>query len=280
MHFPKATTSRTKPCLHCSSLLSPRKPSRLALNKFCSKRCEFAYKVAHNPRRSQPCPVCGGTVDPNKPTNTAKITCSPKCGYIYRKTRLRRQRPCGVCGVLYWPGGLACGQKFCSLHCYRIHQHKRLAMVEAECGFCSKKFRRTIAAIKRVRRSFCSSACSRRFYTGERNHFFRGDKDPNRGAEWNRLAESIRQRDAYQCQRCNISQEEHGQKLSVDHIRPWRLFTDKSAANDPLNLISLCRRCHAWKTATAERLMLRGDTIAFEQYRRSIAMSSQVRTNA
>jgi hypothetical protein len=41
------------------------------------------------------------------------------------------------------------------------------------------------------------------------------------------LAETIRQRDGYRCQRCNKTQDENGQKLSVDHIIAWRTLTTR-----------------------------------------------------
>ncbi len=52
----------------------------------------------------------------------------------------------------------------------------------------------------------------------------------------------------------------------VDHILPRRWFADPSEADDPANLISRCGSCHGKKTARAERKLLRGDIIAFQQH--------------
>jgi 5-methylcytosine-specific restriction endonuclease McrA len=108
---------------------------------------------------------------------------------------------------------------------------------------------------------------------------FRGGTDPKRGPNWRRLAAAIRQRDDYTCRRCGKSQAENGQRLAVDHIMPWRLFddADKTAANDPNNLVSLCKSCHAWKTARAERKFLRGDVIDFREYEKAIRSLSAAR---
>jgi 5-methylcytosine-specific restriction endonuclease McrA len=101
---------------------------------------------------------------------------------------------------------------------------------------------------------------------------YRGNADPNRGGEWRRLAEQIRTRDRHTCQRCGTTQLTNGRKLDVDHIRPWRSFTDKRQANDPTNLISLCKRCHRHKTATIERQWLKGDRLAMLQYEKAVKL--------
>mgnify|MGYP001616689683 FL=1 len=75
------------------------------------------------------------------------------------------------------------------------------------------------------------------------------ERDNDRGQEWRALAESIRKRDGRACRRCPTTEAENGERLSVDHIIPWWVFTDKADANDPSNLMSLCRRCHSLKTA-------------------------------
>ena len=54
----------------------------------------------------------------------------------------------------------------------------------------------------------------------------------------NQLKEQIRARDNYECQLCNIKQEEMNERLIVHHID-----FDKNN-NNLINLISLCRSCH------------------------------------
>jgi 5-methylcytosine-specific restriction endonuclease McrA len=96
--------------------------------------------------------------------------------------------------------------------------------------------------------------------------------DPNRGPAWLKLAAAIRKRDGYICQRCNKTQDENGQKLDVDHIKPWRLFDDAAEANDPANLTSLCKRCHNLKTTVIERKYLKGDVLAMRQYEKAVKL--------
>lgn len=145
-------------------------------------------------------------------------------------------------------------------------------MLTVQCAQCGNGFKRTAGAVKRAKRSFCSKACGYAFNVGENSPMFRGDKDPNRGAAWNRIAESIRVRDGHKCKRCEKPQGK--EKLSVDHVRPWRTFKDKELANHPDNLVSLCRRCHSYKTTTIERAWLRGDRIAWLQWVRSLSLPS------
>jgi 5-methylcytosine-specific restriction endonuclease McrA len=136
---------------------------------------------------------------------------------------------------------------------------------------------RTVAAIKRVKHTFCSRECTRKFHVGENSPLYRGDKDPNRGAAWNKLAASIRERDNYCCRRCGLCEWGQPDKLSVDHIRPWRSFKDKTEANHPDNLAALCRVCHSYKTTVIEKAWLRGDVIAWKQWVASLNLPSAAR---
>ncbi len=85
-------------------------------------------------------------------------------------------------------------------------------------------------------------------------------------ADWEERAERIRARDGYRCRNCGKTQQENGRKLTVDHILPRRWFTDPSGADDPDNLMSRCGSCHGKKTARAERKLLQGDVVGFQQH--------------
>jgi 5-methylcytosine-specific restriction endonuclease McrA len=86
------------------------------------------------------------------------------------------------------------------------------------------------------------------------------------------LAASIRERDKHTCRRCGVKWEA-GRRFPVDHIIPWRAFTNKADANDPANLATLCFSCHAKKTHIFETRWLKGDVLDMEQYRRAIDLS-------
>lgn len=160
--------------------------------------------------------------------------------------------------------------RYCSTKCF-YKNAKREAFKAVTCGHCGRAFTRRMRR-RHQTRHFCNVVCRGRFFSGENASSYRGDSDPNRGYKWVALAEKIRIRDCYVCQRCGKSQQDNKQKLSVDHIRPWRSFDDKDAANDPGNLVSLCRACHSEKTHAAEAAWLRGDVLAMKQYERSVRL--------
>lgn len=224
------------------------------------------------------CRVCGGPSGSRRGFSPSGF-CSRKCWNVKRleAAKTRRPRICAVCLVPFigrfiyrsktWP-------ECCSDKCRRVVLNRRPAMLLVACAQCGVGFRRTAAAVKRSKVTFCNKSCQWVFMRGERSAAYRGDKDPNRGAEWNRLAETIRTRDGHRCRRCECTQGENGQKLSVDHVRPWRSFTDKSLANHPDNLVALCRKCHSFKTMTVESAWLRGDVLAWKKWVGSLQLPS------
>jgi 5-methylcytosine-specific restriction endonuclease McrA len=223
-------------------------------------------------KRLKPCPVCGGAR-----TNSETKTCSRKCGNELRRKTVTRT--CGQCGREHqahtYPGAIR--QKYCSIKCYRVVQNQRPAFITVACFMCGATFKRTLAAVKRGKRSFCSRDCMAKFKVGPNNVAWRGGSDPNRGKRWEKIAQSIRERDGLRCKRCDMTQEANGVRLSVDHIRPWRSFTDENEANHPDNLVSLCKGCHAVKTQKVESAWLRGDVLGWKQWVASLHMPSAAR---
>lgn len=66
---------------------------------------------------------------------------------------------------------------------------------------------------------------------------------------WQKLAESIKQRDHRECVKCGRS-EEDGFKLEIDHIIPWHA----GGLDTPDNLETLCKDiCHKEKTRSDEQ---------------------------
>src|SRR5262245_25648019 len=166
----------------------------------------------------------------------------PKREYVRNRTRI-----CQHCYAEFKVLGTRNSQ-YCPVKSYRSIASNRPAFIEVSCAQCGAKFRRTLAAVKRVGNVFCSQACSALFNSGERHPHFRGHSEPYRGAAWRRLRDEIRLRDDYRCRRCGICEFGLLKKLSIDHVRPWRTFTDKALANSPDNLVALCPSCHSHKT--------------------------------
>lgn len=198
----------------------------------------------------------------------------PGCGHCKRKLRTRHPKACKHCGAEFWPYRHNRGMsKFCGAKCYYASRAHRPRMLEAACAHCGATFRRTAAALRRRKQVFCSRVCARDFNRGANSALYRGDRDTHRGAEWNRIAERIRDRDGRCCRACGRTEAENKQKLSVDHVIPWRAFENKLEANDESNLVSLCRSCHQKKTIGAERRWLRGDVLGLQAYRVNVGIS-------
>lgn len=238
----------------------------------CSRRsihCKRHQRNGPKPKPPKLCPDCG-----TAPRSWGCSRCRA-CSYIARKSKTRKPRPCKQCGTQFWPlATLRTSGSFCSLKC--VHAWMRAhAFVEVICEQCGAKVQRRASARKR-HRTFCSLACSGVFFSGRESFMFRGGRERGRGKGWERRAEEIRKRDGYQCLRCGKSQQENGRRLSVDHIIPWRCFTDdqKDLANDHKNLASLCIGCHSQKTSRAEQKWLRGDRLDFKAYERALALPS------
>lgn len=189
---------------------------------------------------------------------------------------IARERVCKHCGrgFVRVSRNRILGKKYCSQTCQRAYLRAqgeaRRATRELKCPTCQGPF--FSKWIGRGWSKFCSGACRR---IGRRSTLpgmrREGQSDRARGAGWKLLAAQVRVRDGHRCRRCGAAQQPTDKpQFPVDHIVPWRAFTDKTAANALANLVTLCRSCHSRKTSAAERLYLKGDMIAFEQYKQAI----------
>lgn len=70
-----------------------------------------------------------------------------------------------------------------------------------------------------------------------------------RGSKWRKLSKEIKARDNHVCQSCGIWGPDV--YLEVDHIVEWA----DGGSNDPSNLWTLCKRCHAHKSELTARAM-------------------------
>lgn len=82
--------------------------------------------------------------------------------------------------------------------------------------------------------------------TGKRNPNYKDGSSPDRqrlyaGAEWKRVARSVRARDGYRCVRCGA--EKQGlRSLHLHHLKPWAGHPELRF--DPDNIVTLCKACH------------------------------------
>jgi len=90
-----------------------------------------------------------------------------------------------------------------------------------------------------IRRRNTSEAKKGKYLFDKHPNWMGGKSFEPYGTKFNKeLKEQIRQRDNYTCQECGKTQEELKELLSVHHI------DYNKQHNLPLNLISLCRKCH------------------------------------
>lgn len=255
-----------KECKFCGKLFRPR-PSNYLARTFCSLTCHYSSQRTRTlARRARCCVVCGMQFA----SVVQATTCSKKCGYVFRKLKHRKPAICVTCGREFWPATYPNAKhKWCSLKCYRQYRNQH-GWVSFTCPVCAVVFKREYGSTKRSKRHFCSRRCARMFHCGENSPAYRGGSNPNRGTAWIPIAELVRERDGRICRKCGKTEEVNGQKLSVDHVWPWRMFDDKASANLLGNLVSLCRSCHSRKGSRAEALLMRGDRQEFDAYCRSI----------
>jgi DEAD/DEAH box helicase domain-containing protein len=62
------------------------------------------------------------------------------------------------------------------------------------------------------------------------------------GTGWDAIRQRVLQRDEQRCQVCGYAGS--AQPLHVHHVQPFRSFTNREAANQLQNLITLCPNCH------------------------------------
>ena len=190
--------------------------------------------------------------------------CSKACKAIGQGKRVKRA--CDSCGEQYEPRSTSTRDpkrgRFCTRYCYddwRRAERDRRSLVE--CDSCGRSFTKPPCWVARSEKSYCSRRCA-----SDGRH--RGASLPRRGRKWRDLAAEIRERDGQICVRCGEPEPPGTTKsLNVDHILPARLFLDcPEAADNPINLASLCTSCHAVKTHRYEPRILRGDLLAIDEF--------------
>ncbi len=261
-----------KRCKHCGRSFVPAGAARIGhpLN-LCSRKCYYAAR-ALRPVYTGPCMVCGRPCPERDARGVRRIGRQKMCSLACAIKSLRKTVNCVRCGQAFVTGRLR-RRKYCSIGCYRQSivdgGTERGTWVKRPCLFCGAIVKRRRHWVRK--RIFCNPLCAGRYSTGERSTNWRGGASLRRGSSWRRQSALARERDGLCCRRCGKSQADNGQKLSVDHVRPWRDCEHEAEANDLRNLISLCRSCHA-KKAKLERAWLQGDWMALASYRLSVGL--------
>lgn len=248
-------------CRVCGDEFSPR-PGKA--NKYCSLDC---YRVAQkrgdyigSRAESVECETCGDDFVPA--SHSAQRFCSRDCYLEHHQRKV--SWACEGCGTEemlspYW----AEHRVYCSMECRNeAVRPDPLRCVRCEVLFTPLYWRDDDTYIVKGERKTCSRACRIAWISEdeERNRkigeAFRGPAHPNwqggrstldrdyRGPNWKEIAEQVRERDDYTCQRCGTTEEELDRALDVHHIEPFHNFRSFRKANRRSNLESLCPPCH------------------------------------
>jgi len=159
-------------------------------------------------------------------TSTGQVFCDSSCQYEWMSKNLTGEdhpqwvaveQSCPVCGDdFYPPPSKADKIVTCSNECKAVRMSSDWDQVNPE-------FARYVGR------------------SGEDNPSWSGGYDGySYGAGWDEGRRKSKQRDGHCCVRCGSD----GPVLDSHHIVPFDEFDDPLKANDPNNLVTLCRECH------------------------------------
>jgi hypothetical protein len=134
------------------------------------------------------------------------------------------------------------------LHFEEEKEVRREEGVAVRCVQCGKHFPQPRwYAEKGVQSQFCGAECRSHWdleIFDEPFHLVLEGRPEYRGGNWKSQSQKARERDAYRCQGCGVTEAELGRQLDVHHKVPFRLFESPAEANLLENLISVCPSCH------------------------------------
>jgi hypothetical protein len=225
--------------------------------RFCSIVCRNRSLALAQLGNRISCPICGTLLNPG--SRNQNKTCSIECKL--EKGRRAKCRVCDYCNKEFMTIMPGSNVRFCSRECVA---RSNISIKPQQCEQCYALFSPPTTTRKH---RFCSRKCQMINMRGNRHPLWRGNRRHERGVTWKNNAQAARERDQI-CMSCGIDAVGIGQKLSVDHIVPFRLTfiygnNDGKDPNDLCNLLCLCRSCHARKTR-AESILLRGDISKFK----------------
>lgn len=132
--------------------------------------------------------------------------------------------------------------------------HSAAEMCQQRCAGCRKVLSVPGWYAKVVELHFCDEKCRREWVDLQPDFKPKlGQHSRRRGANWDIQAKQARERDAFACQVCGVTEEELGRQLDVHHKIPYRSFKSNVEANRLENLVSVCSSCHSKLEAQLRR---------------------------
>lgn len=261
-HCQPSKVARIRHCNDCNAII--RKPPGSILCEYCGAEKKVkGHLVGVQKYCSPECKWNASTLDPSQSWRYAKPRRCLECGNVFQPTKQRTY----YCGIDCWKGSqirvLADAARrraeIAALNPPPPRKprtrplkppRKRPEFTCLQCGVLCDKPRH-----KETTRLFCSRPCRSKYISGERHPLYKEARHRDkRGPGWDKIAESVRQRDNYQCQRCGRKQTEPA--LHVHHIEPYAVAQN----NHPDNLVTLCKGCHKTVEHSPWRLVLADPT--------------------
>lgn len=221
----------------------------------CSTKCSYAKR---NTAETRICKQCGSSFQVRK--NSHKQYCSVGCrGASVKSPEKNITKCCKLCGKEFQSWAYR-NQIYCSLKCKNIvsarqpkpAKRAKRKIANLICEWCRKPYIVHQSQNTGERKSrFCSVECRGKSFSATHrgiNHpnWRGGGKYPSRGRNWSAQRRKALERDNHSCQVCGLKLNKNNRRIiDVHHIKPYRQFNgDYIAANNLLNLITLCRSCH------------------------------------
>lgn len=191
--------------------------------------------------------------------------CSRECA---DKFRLKCVFACEICGkVFHRPQKKGVKAKYCSQKCRGIGLSGKLLMGDAyynkQCVVCGKGIHVTDFQIKIGEGRYCSYDCKNIGTTCK----FKGVKIAHyyQQSFWKKLRLEILERDGFKCINCGYNPEDKSE-LQVNHIR----FRELGGSDNPENLETLCKSCHAKKDAFRLKVLSENPKARMRDYKKYI----------
>jgi len=191
--------------------------------------------IIRKPKINKICVTCHKKFEVVPAREPTSKYCSKKCYDIAQEKKIIKH--CKICGKKFYTTPCNEKRKYCSMKCRDKdpNSKKPTKRFKKKCLVCKSEFT-TIPG--KPKNNFCSTECYHKFNSGERCHLWQGGiaYEPYSYDFIKKLRKQISLRDNHVCQLCGKG--ENGRKLPIHHID----YNKKN--NNPLNLITLCIRCH------------------------------------
>lgn len=210
-----------KKCVICGNVFTTRGDKRGLKRKTCSRSCSAKLGQKNN-RGETTCKMCNTIIIGSKSAISAGL---PQ--YCKECTKHRYINTCKECGKEFRSKKKV--TQYCSHECEVIG--RRLKVVDVECDYCGKKFKRPTFSVYKGKNVYCSKRCGYNHYS---------IMNPSRyGGTWARRKKEILERDNFKCLICGETED-----LEQHHFIKIKTFNDPNEAHYDDNVGTFCKKHH------------------------------------